>query len=83
MCFNQVLFILFFSSVTAISLHAHAFYYFIPHTTPFNYGTIEIKIKNYYMGPILTYICIPPPLGTFYTQITAVVEEEKNVAVLD
>jgi hypothetical protein len=27
------------------------FLVFIPHTTPFNYGTIEIEIKSYHMGP--------------------------------
>jgi hypothetical protein len=63
--FNQVLFFFFFSSAAAVSLHARAFYYFIPHTTPFIYGTIEIEIKSYHMSPILTHICIPPALGTF------------------
>jgi hypothetical protein len=81
-----LLFFFSFSSAAAVSLCARAFYYFIPYTNPFNYGTIEIEIKSYHMGPILTHICIPPPLAHSRkprTNHAAAAEEEKNVTALD
>jgi hypothetical protein len=78
--FNQVL-LFFLSSFAAVSLRARAFYYFIPHTAPFNYGAIEIEIKSYHMGPILAHICIPPALGTFqepHTNHAAAAERKKK-----